>query len=73
VGIAIDVMENASQVDRVVLLSGDGDFDLLLERIRCKYQVATEVYAVEALAARSLINACDRFHPIDGELLLSKS
>ena len=29
VGIAIDVMEGAAEVDTVVLLSGDGDFDCL--------------------------------------------
>jgi len=73
VGIAIDVMENASQVDMIVLLSGDGDFDLLLEKVRAKYDVLTEVYAVEALTARSLIDACNRFHPIAGELLLSST
>ena len=33
VGIAIDVMEAASNVDIIVLLSGDGDFDILLEKI----------------------------------------
>jgi uncharacterized LabA/DUF88 family protein len=70
VGIAIDVIETASQVDTIVLLSGDGDFDLLLEKVRSKYGVLTEVYAVEALTARSLVSACDRFHPIVGELLL---
>ncbi|MDH5435368.1 MAG: NYN domain-containing protein, partial [Gammaproteobacteria bacterium] len=31
VGIAIDVMDIAKEVDTVILLSGDGDFDLLLE------------------------------------------
>lgn len=71
VGIAIDVMETASQVDAIILLSGDGDFDLLLQKVRANYGVLTEVYAVEVLTARSLINACDHFHAITGELLLS--
>lgn len=34
VGITIDIMEAAKDVDTVVLLSGDGDFDLLLEKIK---------------------------------------
>ena len=34
VGIAIDVMEMAREVDTVILLSGDGDFDLLLEKVK---------------------------------------
>ena len=39
VGITIDIMETARNVDTVVLLSGDGDFDLLLEKIRTDYAV----------------------------------
>ena len=34
VGIAIDVMDTAKDVDTIILLSGDGDFDLLLEKIK---------------------------------------
>jgi uncharacterized LabA/DUF88 family protein len=33
VGITIDVLDAAPRVDEVVLLSGDGDFDLLLEKV----------------------------------------
>ena len=36
VGITIDVMDYASQSDIIVLASGDGDFDLLLQRIISK-------------------------------------
>lgn len=32
VGITIDVMELAKNVDTVILLSGDGDFDMLLKK-----------------------------------------
>lgn len=70
VGITIDVMETARHVDRVVLLSGDGDFDLLLQKIRDNYGVVAEVYGVPALTAASLINAASLFHPIDETLLL---
>jgi uncharacterized LabA/DUF88 family protein len=70
VGIAIDILETASQVDTVVLLSGDGDFDLLLDKINTKYQLKSEVYGVQKLTANSLIKACDIFHPIDEDLLL---
>ncbi|MEX0336942.1 NYN domain-containing protein, partial [Vibrio tubiashii] len=37
VGIALDVYEAASKVDRVVLLSGDGDFELLVDRIQKRF------------------------------------
>ena len=70
VGIAIDVLEVAKDVDTVVLLSGDGDFDLLLEKIRKDYAISTEVYGVPALTANSLIDAANIYHPIDEDLLL---
>ncbi|MDH3527434.1 MAG: NYN domain-containing protein [Gammaproteobacteria bacterium] len=70
VGITIDVMEAAKNVDSVVLLSGDGDFDLLLEKIIKDYGVSAEVYGVPALTANSLINSASIFHPIEEDLLL---
>ncbi|MCF6300383.1 MAG: NYN domain-containing protein [Proteobacteria bacterium] len=70
VGIAIDVMEIASEVDTVILLSGDGDFDILLKKISQKYHTATEVYGVPALSANSLIEAADVYHCIDDALLI---
>ena len=70
VGITLDVIDYAPKVDVVVLLSGDGDFDLLLNKIRSTYRVKTEVYGVPALTAPSLIKASDRFIAIDTDLLL---
>jgi uncharacterized LabA/DUF88 family protein len=70
VGIAIDVLEVAKDVDTVILLSGDGDFDLLLEKIKKDYATNTEVYGVPALTANSLIEAANIYHPIDEDLLL---
>lgn len=70
VGITIDVLEAAKNVDVVVLLSGDGDFDLLLEKITSDYGVSAEVYGVPTLTANSLIDAASVFHPIENELLL---
>ncbi len=70
VGITIDIMEVAENVDIVVLLSGDGDFDLLLKKIQQKHKVCTHVHGVLALTAKSLINATDEFIPIDEHMLL---
>jgi uncharacterized LabA/DUF88 family protein len=70
VGITIDVMEAARDVDTVVLLSGDGDFDLLLEKIRTDYAVSAEVYGVPGLTAKSLIDAASVWHRIEEDLLL---
>jgi len=70
VGITIDIMQAAKEVDLVVLLSGDGDFDLLLQKINQDYAVATLVYGVESLTAKSLINAATQFIKIENSLLL---
>ncbi len=69
VGITIDVMESAKDVDTVVLLSGDGDFDMLLEKINSDDSVTTEVYGVPALTANSLIDAATVYHRIEEDLL----
>lgn len=70
VGITIDVLDTASEVDTVVLLSGDGDFDQLLDKIIRDHQVRAEVYGVPALTANSLLQSASQFHPITEALLL---
>ena len=70
VGIALDMLEYAEQVDIVLLASGDGDFDLAVERVLSKYGTRTEVFGVKQLTARSLIAAASAFHEIDESLLL---
>lgn len=70
VGIAIDVLDAAPKVDKVILLSGDGDFDLLMKKIRDDYDVIAEAYGVPALTANSLINSVSHFHGIGDDLLL---
>ncbi|WP_070964317.1 NYN domain-containing protein [Vibrio sonorensis] len=72
VGIALDVYEIASQVDKVILLSGDGDFEILVERIQSRFGVTVEVYGVPGLTANNLINRCDRYVPIEEELLIRR-
>lgn len=70
VGITLDVIEAAQRVDHIVLLSGDGDFDLLVEKAKNKYAVNVDVYGVSALTANSLITAADSYYPITQDLLL---
>ena len=70
VGICIDVLDCAAQVDTVVLLSGDGDFDLLIECIKRQYAVSTQIFGVPSLTAKSLIDSASEFHPIEESLLL---
>ena len=54
VGITIDIMEYASKSDIIVLASGDGDFDILMDRVKTLYNSKTEIYGVANLTAISL-------------------
>ena len=70
VGITLDVYEAASTCDTVVLVTGDGDFDVLLNRIRKRFATRSVVYGVEALTSNLLIAEADEFVPIKEALLL---
>lgn len=70
VGITLEVLEYAPQADVVVLATGDGDFDLLVHKIRERHGVSVEVYGVAELSAGSLVRAADRFIAIKDPLLL---
>ena len=71
VGITLDMIELAQDVDVAVLASGDGDFDLVVRKLRDAHGVEVEVYGARELTAATLIQAATRFVPIEGRLLLS--
>ena len=71
VGITLDMIELAQDVDVAVLASGDGDFDLVVTKLRDAHGVEVEVYGARELTAATLIQAATRFVPIEGRLLLS--
>jgi len=71
VGITLDMVEFAKEVDVAVLASGDGDFDLAVRKLRDAHGVDVEVYGAKKLTAATLIQAATRFVPIEGHLLLS--
>ena len=54
-------MEYARKSDIVVLASGDGDFDLLIKKIKENYNNQTEVYGVSNLTANSLKKVTSNF------------
>lgn len=70
VGITIDMLESEAQADTLVLVSGDGDFAILAERLRHHYGKCVEVYGVPALTAKALMDAADSFIAVDASLLL---
>ena len=70
VGITIDILDSAQQVEKIVLLSGDGDFELLVKKVIDQYGCKVDVYGVEQLTANSLINAASEFYPISKRFLI---
>ena len=68
-GITIDILEYAPICEKIILLSGDGDFDLLVKKVIDKYGVIVEVFSVKELTADSLINSASIFTPITKSLL----
>jgi uncharacterized LabA/DUF88 family protein len=53
-----------------VLVSGDGDFALLVDKLRTAYGNSVEVYGVPQLTASFLINSASKYVPIENDLLL---
>lgn len=72
VGIALDVFEEAENCDTVILASGDGDFDILLQRIKKRFNTRVEVYGVSDLTSDLLIREATKFIAINEKLLLRK-
>ena len=70
VGITIDILESAQEVEKIILLSGDGDFDVLVKRVIDKYKCIVDVFGVKELTADSLIRAATNFYPITESQLI---
>jgi uncharacterized LabA/DUF88 family protein len=73
VGITIDAIEYAKDADVVVLASGDGDFALLVDKIRKDLSAIVEVYGVPKFTSTSLISSASKYIPIDNFFLLNAS
>lgn len=58
--IVVDMFNTVEQYDRVVLFSGDGDFERAIELLRSKSTHIT-VVSTEGMIARELRNATDRY------------
>ena len=70
VGITIDIMEAAQDTKKIILLSGDGDFDILVEKIIKSYGCIVDIYGVKELSADSIIEKATNFIPITEKFLL---
>ena len=70
VGITIDILDSAKKAEKIILLSGDGDFDLLVRKVVDKYGCIVHIYGVKELTANSLIESASKFHSISSNLLV---
>ena len=70
VGITIDILDSAEKAEKIILLSGDGDFDLLIKKVIDRYGCIVHVYGVKELTANSLIEAASKFHSISYKFLV---
>tara|TARA_B100000214_G_C23908736_1_gene600231 strand:+ start:235 stop:705 length:471 start_codon:yes stop_codon:yes gene_type:complete len=70
VGITIDILDSATVAEKIILLSGDGDFDLLIQKVINQHECIVDIYGVRELTANSLINAASEFHSISNDLLI---
>lgn len=66
---ALDILEAAPKLDVVVLVSGDGDFTSLVNRVK-GMGPRVEVIAFPKNTAKSLVEAADHFHPLDRKYMI---
>ena len=70
VGITIDILDSAEKAEKIILLSGDGDFDLLVQKVIDKYGCIVDIYGVKEITADSLIDSATNFHSISNDFLV---
>ncbi len=67
--LALDILDAAANLDVVVLVSGDGDFTSLVKRVK-RIGPRVEVIAFPRNTAKSLLEAADRFQPLDRNFMI---
>ncbi len=70
VGIAMDMIEQAPKLDNVILVSGDGDFQPLLQHLRRAVGCRVEVAAFGKSASKKLVEEADSFLDLDNRRFL---
>ena len=65
VGITLDAIRIAPKLDTVILVSGDGDFQELLEYLRVKEGCQTEVISFGKSSSANLVDEADDFIDLD--------
>jgi uncharacterized LabA/DUF88 family protein len=70
VGITIDILDSAQEAEKIILLSGDGDFNLLVRKVIDQYGCIVDIYGVKELTANSLIESASEFYSISNKFLV---
>ena len=65
VGIAMDAIELASKLDTIVIVSGDGDFQPLLQHLRRAQGCRVEIVAFGRSASKLIKDETDDFTDLD--------
>jgi len=68
-GLAIDAINLSQKADVIALVSGDGDFTVLVEKLKA-LGVKVEVYSFPSSTAEELRLAADYHHPLNAEVLM---
>src|SRR5690606_33496506 len=65
VGITVDAIKLADKLDTVILVSGDGDYEPLINYLQENKGCYVEVYAFGRTASNKIIEKADEFHDLD--------
>ena len=72
IGIAVDAVSLAEKVDVITLVTGDGDFESLVNHLKW-HGVKVEVMAFQQSVSHELLRSLDEFIPITEDLLLKRA
>jgi uncharacterized LabA/DUF88 family protein len=67
--LALDILDAATSLDVVVLVSGDGDFTSLVKRVKAMGP-RVEVIGFPRTTANSLVGAADHYQPLDRKFMI---
>ena len=66
---ALEILDAASSLDVVVLVSGDGDFTSLVNRVK-RMGPRVEVIGFPRTTAKSLVESADDYQPLDRKFMI---
>jgi uncharacterized LabA/DUF88 family protein len=67
--LALDVLDAAAGLDVVVLVSGDGDFTSLVQRVK-RMGPRVELFGFPRNTAKSLLEAADDYQPLNRKFMI---